>query len=87
MMWDESYERLLCRRCNGTDGGIVIFLAYHVAHVANVPDCCFNLGYNKSNTKFACGSNGNGKRLELLFEKSLKKPICGEFEREVEVEK
>ena len=76
MMWDESYERLLYRRCNGTDGGIVIFLAYHVAHVANVPDCCFNLG-----------SNGNGKRLGLLFEKSLKKPICGEFEREIEVEK
>lgn len=68
----------------GPDGGIDIFPANHVA---SVPDCWLNFGYERSNTRIACGSNRNGERLGLLFEESLKKPICGKFEWETEVVK
>jgi hypothetical protein len=82
-MWDEAQERLLGRRSNGTDGVIVILPPDHVAYV---PDCCFDLGREKSNAELACRSNGNGERFGLLLKKAFAEPSSSEVEREIEVE-
>ena len=82
-VWDEVQERLLGRRSNGTDGVIVILPPDHVAYV---PDCCFNLGREKSNAELSCRSNGNVERFGFLFKEAFAEPSSSEVEREIEVE-
>jgi hypothetical protein len=55
----------------GTDGIISILPPDHVAYV---PDCCFDLGTEKSNAELACGSSGNRERFGLLFKGTFAEP-------------
>jgi len=82
-VWDEAQERLLGRRSNGSNGGIVTLPP---DHVADVPDCRFHLGHKKSNAELACGSDRDGKQFGFLFEESFAKPNSGEVERKIEIE-
>ena len=82
-VWDEAQEGLLGRRSNGTNGNVI---ALPPDHVAYFPDCRFDLGHEKSNAEFACGSNRNGKQFGLLFKEAFAEPNSGEVEREIEIE-
>ena len=82
-IWDEAQERLLGRRSNEADGVIVIPPPNHVAYV---PDCCFNLGHENSNTELSCRSNGNGERYGFLFKEAFAELSSSDVRRETEVE-
>jgi hypothetical protein len=77
-MWDEAQERLLGCRSNRTDGIISILPPGHIPYV---PDCCFDLGSEKSKAELACGSNGNRDRFGLLFKGTFAEPKGSEVER------
>jgi hypothetical protein len=67
-------------------GPTVLLSSTNLIKSPYIPNCCFNLGYEKSNTELARRSNRNRERFGLLFKEAFAEPNSGKVEWEIKVE-